>query len=566
MKSKLGILLILAVLVNLFSVVYAAEEYDIEFTMLGREREEFVINITDESKDGKTINLFVLRPGRSIEELTATDDYSSQEARDILLYFSNVRLSGRTTEVRFGSAGVPDGTYTFMALSEDSSVIKQGNYVSTESYAAFAEKIKAAQSVDEIKELFEGENAAESIYMTGLDKAYFNAVADKSSAYEKLFDSREQGDYINVFSAALLMEYISEKGAPETARKEFARNMNYFDIDSSIAEIYENFDINDRTAVFSSEEFSGANEKGKFESAFETAVILKRISMVNTTQIKALIEQYHKLLGISDSEIKTYLTSSNIDEACKSTASKNYASAKDFLADFLENINKKESGGGSGSSSGSSSSAGSGRGGIVSSSNVSIISDYTSHSGNMDKTVLFADVSGHWAENEIYELAEKKVISGYPNGYFYPDEELTRAQLVKMLAESAGIKGEYNNAGFADVSEDSWYFPYVSALKNKGYISGTGGNMFSPDAYISRQDACVMIYNVFGGIIGDNDTGFSDEDSIADYAKAAVKGLSSASVINGMGNGEFAPLQYLTRAQAAKILYNITANGGMANE
>ncbi|MCD8049531.1 MAG: S-layer homology domain-containing protein [Clostridia bacterium] len=42
-----------------------------------------------------------------------------------------------------------------------------------------------------------------------------------------------------------------------------------------------------------------------------------------------------------------------------------------------------------------------------------------------------------------------------------------------------------------------------------------------------------------------------------DYAKEAVGVLSSAGIVNGMGDNLFAPLQYATRAQSAKIVYGV---------
>ena len=52
---------------------------------------------------------------------------------------------------------------------------------------------------------------------------------------------------------------------------------------------------------------------------------------------------------------------------------------------------------------------------------------------------------------------------------------------------------------------------------------------------------------------------FGDADSISTYAKDAVGALSGAGIINGMGDGNFAPGAFATRAQAAKIIYNVLA-------
>ena len=57
---------------------------------------------------------------------------------------------------------------------------------------------------------------------------------------------------------------------------------------------------------------------------------------------------------------------------------------------------------------------------------------------------------------------------------------------------------------------------------------------------------------------------FSDENEISDYAKNAVSHLAGTGIVNGVGNGLFAPKDAVTRAQAAKIIYELVmANGGM---
>ena len=47
---------------------------------------------------------------------------------------------------------------------------------------------------------------------------------------------------------------------------------------------------------------------------------------------------------------------------------------------------------------------------------------------------------------------------------------------------------------------------------------------------------------------------FTDSDEISDYAKAAVEAMASAGLIQGMGDGTFAPRQTATRAEVATLL------------
>ena len=78
---------------------------------------------------------------------------------------------------------------------------------------------------------------------------------------------------------------------------------------------------------------------------------------------------------------------------------------------------------------------------------------------------------------------------------------------------------------------------------------------------VSRQDMAVLCYrfmNAFTVKMELTETEeFKDIDSISDYAKEAVTVLKNARVINGKENGDFAPNDYCTRAEAAKVLYYI---------
>ena len=172
--------------------------------------------------------------------------------------------------------------------------------------------------------------------------------------------------------------------------------------------------------------------------------------------------------------------------------------------------------------------------------------------------VIFADVDkSHWAYRMITELYKEGVIAGDGNGNFLPDKNVTRAEFAKLIAGAFYEEGSYD-AGFSDVKENDWYYPYVNTLCNKGIVTGVADNIFSPASYITRQDMAVIIKRV-----ADNKTvefiekenKFSDEENISEYAREAVSKLASTGIIGGMGDGTFKPQEPMTRAQAAKVIF-----------
>ena len=134
---------------------------------------------------------------------------------------------------------------------------------------------------------------------------------------------------------------------------------------------------------------------------------------------------------------------------------------------------------------------------------------------------------------------------------------------MKMLAVAYKLDVENKTAKFADVNADDWFMPYVAAVFENGIAKGISENLFGTGQNITRQDLAVMAYNAAlkGGIEFNTEDiqQFSDDDEISDYAKTAVYALKSQDIVNGIDSKNFVPQDTATRAEAAKILYVLTA-------
>ena len=161
-----------------------------------------------------------------------------------------------------------------------------------------------------------------------------------------------------------------------------------------------------------------------------------------------------------------------------------------------------------------------------------------------------------WAEEAISYLYSKNIISGRNNETFAPDDQVTRAELVKMLVLGFNLKGD-STASFNDVNSSAWYAQYVSIAAANGLIKGDENGNFNPNKPVSRQDAAVMMYRAIGGASKADKAYFVDYEKISPYAQNAVNYMYENGVINGMGNGIFAPQNNLTRAQSAKMIYGL---------
>lgn len=177
-----------------------------------------------------------------------------------------------------------------------------------------------------------------------------------------------------------------------------------------------------------------------------------------------------------------------------------------------------------------------------------------------DGVASYSDVSSaDWYYAPVSALGASGIISGDPSGSFRPSDSITRAEFAKLIVSAFSVKGAKKS--FVDVSADSWYEPYVSVAAGVGILQGYDG-MFSPDSRITRQDAAVIIYRT-ANLLGIAYGGFAQPTDINDasvYAWTAIGSLYSSGIISGMGDGSFAPLADITRAQAAQLIYSVIAD------
>ena len=172
----------------------------------------------------------------------------------------------------------------------------------------------------------------------------------------------------------------------------------------------------------------------------------------------------------------------------------------------------------------------------------------------------FTDVpNSHWAASYIYSLVEQGVIKGKTPVLFGPEDNLTRAELVALLARLGGVEPSQDVSGFADVAKTAWYAQELTWAVKGGVIEGVGDNRFAPLQAVSRQDMAVMMMR-FAAYRGlklppkEQTRTFSDDADISAYARDAVASLQLAGFVGGYEDGSFKPQGSISRAEAAKLL------------
>lgn len=175
------------------------------------------------------------------------------------------------------------------------------------------------------------------------------------------------------------------------------------------------------------------------------------------------------------------------------------------------------------------------------------------------------DVSESYAEDAILKVCELGLMNTYTiNGevYFYPEMEVTRGELARVLVTYFEIdpgKYESKELGFADEADipDS-LLPYVRAALANGLMQLQAGYVFHPYDYITREETAYL----FGAlctaeISAGKSENFSDFDEINPYFEANASKVVDFEIMIGYTDGTFRPKQVLTREELALILYRL---------
>ena len=171
-------------------------------------------------------------------------------------------------------------------------------------------------------------------------------------------------------------------------------------------------------------------------------------------------------------------------------------------------------------------------------------------------SVPFSDVTKrHWAYEYVGKAVYRKLVSGYPDGTFKPDEEMTRAEFATLLWNLEGKPRTTKSEPFTDVSPSDWHYKAVTWAHSEGYVSGTSEHEFSPDDHITREQAVTILYR-YADTPGTsyNLMPFSDRGKISSYALGAMSWAVGAGVITGVDSTHIAPQDHATRAQLCTII------------
>lgn len=166
----------------------------------------------------------------------------------------------------------------------------------------------------------------------------------------------------------------------------------------------------------------------------------------------------------------------------------------------------------------------------------------------------FTDISSKSDEMQkaIKAMSRAKIINGISEAEFAPDKKLSRAETAALLLRMAAIAEESGNGGFADVTNDDWYYSVAGLSKKYGIVNGFEDNTFRGNESISK----IQLVSLASRTLASErkyDIIVNKNLSVTEWAREDI----SLAVTTGLVDEKEKFDGDITRGEAAVILYRL---------
>jgi hypothetical protein len=166
---------------------------------------------------------------------------------------------------------------------------------------------------------------------------------------------------------------------------------------------------------------------------------------------------------------------------------------------------------------------------------------------------------GHWAFDAVEACVAASVVSGYPDGLYRPDRPVTRDQMAVYISRSltgeAGIPAGPDTPTFPDVPADYWAYDSIEYAVSSDVVTGYPNGYYRPDYDVSRAQMAVFVARAQGWVAIDDDM-TTAPDLFPDvpaghWAGTPIEACVENGVVNGYPDGLYRPHADVTRDQMA---------------
>ncbi|MCR8844932.1 NEAT domain-containing protein [Paenibacillus sp. SC116] len=175
--------------------------------------------------------------------------------------------------------------------------------------------------------------------------------------------------------------------------------------------------------------------------------------------------------------------------------------------------------------------------------------------GNEEQS-SFGDTKKHWAEKHIVRAVKLGVASGFKDGNFHPNKQITRAEFAAIISRALKLEGSASDSSFEDADKiPSWARKHVSLAVKNGLIVGYKDGTFQGNKTMTRAELAVIIARAVKLKVNEKASStFADAKSIPSWAIKSVTAAVEAGLIKGKANNRFDPNATATRAEAVTLV------------
>ena len=106
---------------------------------------------------------------------------------------------------------------------------------------------------------------------------------------------------------------------------------------------------------------------------------------------------------------------------------------------------------------------------------------------------------------------------------------------------------------FTDVSRSDWYYQFVDYVTSKGYFNGVADKTFAPADNMTRAMFVTVLFR-FDGAKGDRTQSAFTDVAPGEWYTDAINWAAANRIVDGVGDGKFAPNDPITRAQMCTMI------------
>ncbi len=178
---------------------------------------------------------------------------------------------------------------------------------------------------------------------------------------------------------------------------------------------------------------------------------------------------------------------------------------------------------------------------------------YADNSNTTNTKQIFSDVTAeHWAKEAIDKVYAKKIIFGYPNGEFKPDNLVTRSEFIAMVNRMMAYKEANQTTEFVDVKPTDWFYKDLLIAEKAGYIKGFEDKTFRANDNISKEQVCAILVRITNLKALPNAP--KPADKIAAWSEPSMMIMLSNRMISLDQQGKLNPTVLVSRAFVADIM------------